>query len=144
MIAIYSSLFFSALISATLLPGTSEVLLVGFVSQGYDAFILWLIATSGNTFGSSVNWLLGKYLLHYQDRPWFPFKQKSLDTYQEWFQRYGSWSLLFAWVPVIGDPLTFIAGVMRVKFILFFLLTAIGKGFRYGFIIGALNFFVVF
>jgi len=78
-----------------------------------------------------VNWILGRYLAHFEGRRWFPFKPESLHRSQAWFQKYGQWSLLFAWLPIGGDALTFIAGVMRVRFAIFFALTTIGKGARY-------------
>ena len=101
------------------------------LEQGYSAFWVWLVATVGNSLGSAVNWVLGRYLTRFEDRRWFPFKPESLHRGQAWFQKYGVWSLLFAWMPLVGDALTFIAGVMRVRFSLFLLLTAIGKGARY-------------
>ncbi len=135
------SLFLSAFLSATILPGSSELLLVALLSDGYEPLTLWCWATSGNTLGSAVNWFLGKYLLHFKDRKWFPVKEKSLLKSQQWFQAYGLWSLLLAWAPVIGDGLTFIAGIMHVRFIYFFILVAIGKGLRYAFLLGLVNLF---
>lgn len=109
---------------------------MGLHGQGYDPLSLWIWATTGNTLGSAVNWLLGRYLIHFQDRRWFPVKPKSMDRAQKWFQRYGVWSLLLAWAPIIGDGLTLIAGVLRVRFSIFILLTAIGKGLRYALLLG--------
>ena len=133
---VYLGLFFNALIAATLLPAYSEVLLVGLWSAGYEPLSLWFWATSGNTLGAVLNWLLGRYCLSWQDRPWFPFSQDRLGTAQGWFQRYGIWSLLLAWAPLFGDGLTFIAGLLGVRFPLFLGLTAAGKGARYGLILG--------
>ena len=90
-----------------------------------------MVATAGNSLGSAVNWVLGRFLTRFEDRRWFPFKPESLHRGQAWFQKYGIWSLLFAWLPLGGDALTFIAGVMKVRFEVFFVLTAIGKGARY-------------
>ncbi|MBP6243205.1 MAG: YqaA family protein [Chromatiaceae bacterium] len=132
----YLGLFFVAFLAATLLPAYSEVLFVGLLAAGYDPLALWAWATAGNTLGAAVNWLLGRYLLHYQDRSWFPFKPDSLGLAQGWFQRYGIWSLLFSWAPIVGDTLTFIAGLMGVRFPLFLLLTALGKGARYAIMLG--------
>ena len=132
----YLGLFFVAFLAATLLPAYSEVLFVGLLAAGYDPLALWAWATAGNTLGAAVNWLLGRYLLHYQDRSWFPFKPDSLGLAQGWFQRYGIWSLLFSWAPIAGDTLTFIAGLMGVRFPLFLLLTALGKGARYAIMLG--------
>lgn len=82
-----------------------------------------------------MNWYLGRYLNKFESRSWFPFKQEKLRKAQVWYQRYGSWSLLMAWLPIGGDALTFIAGIMRVQFLWFLLLTAIGKGVRYAVVI---------
>lgn len=130
-IAALTSLFLSAFLAATVLPFYSEVLFVGLLAQGQDPAAIWLVASIGNTAGSAVNWALGRYLLHFQGRRWFPFRAEQLGRAQHWFQRFGVWSLLFAWLPVGGDALTFIAGIMRVRFPLFVLLTFIGKAARY-------------
>ena len=132
----YLGLFLVAFLAATLLPAYSEVLFVGLLAAGYDPWALWAWATAGNTLGAAVNWLLGRYLLHYQDRSWFPFKPDTLGLAQGWFQRYGVWSLLLSWAPIVGDSLTFIAGLMGVRFSLFLLLTALGKGARYAMMVG--------
>ncbi|MEQ8482997.1 MAG: YqaA family protein [Pseudomonadales bacterium] len=132
----YLGLFGVAFLAATLLPAYSEVMLVGLLAAGYDPVWLWVWASTGNTLGSVVNWLLGRYLLHFQSRRWFPFKASTLGPAQRWFQRYGVWSLLLAWAPVGGDALTFIAGMMRVRFLPFVVLTGIGKGARYAILLG--------
>ena len=132
----YPSLFLVAFLAATILPAYSEVLFAGLLASGYDAFGLWAWATTGNTLGAAVNWVMGRYVLHFRDRNWFPFKPGTLNTAQRWFQRYGVWSLMLAWAPVGGDALTFIAGFMRVRFDLVLLLTALGKGARYAIVLG--------
>lgn len=132
---VYLSLFLTAIIAATLFPLSSEALLVTLLYQQYSPLLLWLVATSGNTLGSCINWFLGKQCLHWQDKKWFPIKPAPLMRAQAQFQRYGVISLLFAWVPVIGDPLTFFAGVMRIPFWQFMALVAIGKSLRYAMVI---------
>ena len=128
----YLTLFLTSLAAATILPFYSEVMFVTLLTQGYMPTLVWLSATAGNTLGALVNWWLGKYLLHYQDRRWFPFKEKSLALAQRQFNHYGAWTLLFSWLPVGGDALTFVAGIMRVNVVIFLVLVAIGKGARYG------------
>ena len=135
----YLSLFLIAFIAATLLPAYSELLLVGLLASGFDPLLLWAWATAGNTLGAAVNWALGRYLLHFQDRPWFPFREGGLAKSQAWFQHYGVWSLLMAWMPIGGDALTFIAGTMKVRFGVFFVLTGIGKGLRYAIVLGLVD-----
>lgn len=137
----YLSLFFSAFLAATLVPAYSELLFAALIAAGHDPLLLWLWASAGNTLGSAVNWVLGRYLLHFQHRRWFPFKEKNMALAQGWFQKYGVWSLLMAWLPIGGDALTFIAGIMRVRFSVFIVLTAIGKGSRYAILLGVLELF---
>ena len=127
----YAILFLSAFGAATILPFYSEIAFIGMLEQGFAPFWVWLVATAGNSLGAAVNWVLGRYLTHFEGRRWFPFKPESLHRSQAWFQKYGVWSLLFAWLPIGGDALTFIAGVMRVRFGIFLALTTIGKGARY-------------
>jgi membrane protein YqaA with SNARE-associated domain len=135
----YLGLFFSAFLAATLVPAYSEIMFAGLVAAGYDPLTLWAWASTGNTLGSAVNWALGRYLLHFQDRRWFPFKRENLEMSQRWFRKFGVWSLLLAWMPVGGDALTFVAGIMRIHFGLFLLLTFIGKATRYAILLGLLE-----
>jgi membrane protein YqaA with SNARE-associated domain len=127
----YFSLFISGFVAATLFPASSEVLLLGLFYQGYLPWLLWLSATLGNTLGSCVNWYLGRELLRFQHKRWFPVSPDHLLRAQHQFNRYGIWSLLFAWLPVVGDPLTLVAGTLRVRFSLFLALVAAGKAMRY-------------
>jgi membrane protein YqaA with SNARE-associated domain len=124
-------LFGSAFLAATILPFYSEVILFALLREGGDPFVLVLVATLGNTLGAVVNWVLGRYLLHFQDRRWFYFKREQIEKAQHWYNRYGFWSLLMAWMPVGGDALTLIAGIMKVRMWLFLVLVGTGKGLRY-------------
>lgn len=135
----YLSLFLISFVAATLLPAYSEVVFAGLLAAGHEPVALWCWATAGNTLGAVVNYLVGRYLLRFQDRRWFPFRPGTLGRAQRWFQRYGVWSLLMAWAPVGGDALTFIAGVMRVRFVVFLALTAVGKGARYAILLGLVS-----
>jgi len=127
----YLLLFGSAFLAATILPFYSEVYLFALLRDGGDPVMLVMVATLGNTLGAVVNWVLGLYLLHFQDRRWFYFSREQIDRAQRWYQRYGFWSLLLAWMPVGGDALTLIAGIMRVRLWLFLLLVGSGKALRY-------------
>ena len=136
MIWIYLSLFASAFLSATLLPGSSEVVLSGLVvkQQGL-LWLLWLSATVGNVLGSCVNYWLGLKMMSFQDRRWFPINAEQIAKGQRVFDKYGVYSLLFAWLPVVGDPLTLLGGVFKARLSLFVLLVSSGKALRYGLII---------
>ncbi|HEY5739972.1 MAG TPA: YqaA family protein [Gammaproteobacteria bacterium] len=127
----YLALFGSAFLAATILPFYSEVLLYALLREGFDPLLLVIVATLGNTLGAVVNWVLGLYLLHFQDRRWFYFSREQIDKAQRWYRRYGFWSLLLAWMPVGGDALTLIAGIMKVRLWLFLLLVGTGKALRY-------------
>ena len=127
----YLLLFATAFLAATIFPFYSEVILTTLLYEGLSPWRLWLAATAGNSLGALVNWFMGRYLLHFSERRWFPFKADNLRKSQQWFQRYGKWSLLFSWLPIGGDALTFIAGTMKVSWIQLLILAAIGKGIRY-------------
>ena len=127
----YLTLFGSAFLAATILPFYSEVVLFALLRDGGDAAALVAVATLGNTLGAVVNWWLGLCLLRFRDRRWFYFSQSQIDKAQAWFNRYGVWTLLLAWMPVGGDALTLIAGIMKVRLPLFLLLVGAGKALRY-------------
>ena len=129
---IYLSLFAISFLAATILPFSSELTLVGLIAtSNYDNLLLLVVASFGNILGSVVNWVLGFYSRNLTTKKWFPFKDKQIENSSKWFSKFGKWSLLFAWVPVIGDPLTLAAGLLRVKFIEFVILVTIGKFSRY-------------
>lgn len=118
--------------AATLLPFSSEVALVAQLKADLGSPAgLFAAATLGNVAGSCFNWWLGLSARHFEGRRWFPFSVADIDHAGERFQRYGVWTLLLAWLPVVGDPLTFVAGVLRVPFLIFLPLVAIGKAARY-------------
>ncbi|PZO84218.1 MAG: hypothetical protein DI626_08470 [Micavibrio aeruginosavorus] len=93
--------------------------------------LLLAAASVGNVLGSCVNWLLGRYLEHFKDRKWFPASPRALERAQETYRRYGRWTLLLSWVPLIGDPITVMAGVMRERLWVFVVLVFVAKTGRY-------------
>jgi membrane protein YqaA with SNARE-associated domain len=130
--AAYSGLFFAAFLAATIFPAQSEAVLLGLiVTKSYPVWALITVASVGNVLGSVVNWWLGKYIEHFRDRKWFPVKQAALIKAQAWYSRYGRWSLLLSWVPIIGDPITVAAGVMRERLPIFLIFVTVGKISRY-------------
>ena len=134
-------LFIISLLAATILPLSSEIVLTTMLLTNlFEKNILLFVASSGNILGSIINWYLGKKITIFQDRKWFPVSQDQLNKSQKYFQKYGLWSLLLAWVPVIGDPLTLLAGVLKVRFSIFFILVSISKISRYVFILYLVSF----
>lgn len=128
----YLTLFFTAFVSATLLPSSSEVVLTAMVTKGeYLLWLLWLTATVGNVLGSCVNYWLGTQVIRFKDRKWFPVSQANIDKAQQRFEKYGVYSLFLAWVPIIGDPLTVVSGIFKVRWWTFLWIVTLGKGARY-------------
>ncbi len=131
----YVALFVAALVAATILPAQSELLLgVMLVSGRFDPVLLLAVATAGNVLGSIVNWILGRYFAHCRNRRWFPASPATMARAEAWFARFGPAVLLLSWVPVIGDPLTVFAGVLRMRFAIFLLVVTLAKGGRYLFL----------
>lgn len=132
----YFQLLIISFLAATILPLSSELVLsTMLLTDSFDKYLLLVVASFGNIFGSSVNWYLGKKILIFKDRKWFPVNEKQIAKSEMYFKKYGIWSLLLAWVPIIGDPLTVIAGILRVNFFTFLLLVSISKTSRYIFLI---------
>ena len=128
----YAGLFWASFLAATVLPFQSEVVLFGMLlTHHYSIVLLVLVASLGNIFGSVVNYLLGRWLAHFEERPWFPVKRAKIARAEAWYHAYGRWSLLLSWLPIVGDPLTIVAGVLRESFPVFLLLVSAAKIARY-------------
>ena len=126
------SLFASAFLSATVLPGSSEVVLVGLIAKTeIPVALLVTVATLGNVAGAVLNWLIGRSVERFRHRKWFPVSEGKLARAEAWYRRWGRWSLLLSWVPLVGDALTVAAGVLREPLSTFLLLVALAKGGRY-------------
>lgn len=127
---IYITLFFSAFISATLFPMGSEALLVYDITQNYNLFLLLFFATFGNVLGSCINYYLGLKGEEFLEKKQYVKKEK-MQYYKEKFERFGGYSLLLSWMPLIGDPITFMAGVLKYPFKYFLFFVFIAKLGRY-------------
>ena len=132
VLVIYAGLFASAFLAATILPAQSELGLAALLSMGtLPTFWLITVASIGNILGAVVNWVLGQKFEQLKSKKWFPVTASQLERATKWFQRFGVWSLLFSWLPIIGDPITLAAGFFGVRFGLFLTLVAIAKTGRY-------------
>ncbi|MCE1237358.1 MAG: DedA family protein [Hyphomicrobiales bacterium] len=130
--AVYGALFLAAFLAATILPMQSEALLVGALLAGNQpAWALVLCAGVGNVLGSIVNWFLGRGIERFRHHRWFPVKEADLAQAQTWYRRWGKWSLLLSWAPIVGDPLTVVAGLLREPLAAFVVLVAVAKFGRY-------------
>ena len=131
----YWGLFTASFLAATILPFSSEVILSAMLTNGFDAFSLLVCASAGNILGSVVNYGIGILGIRLIQEKFLRMSSAEMDRSVARFKRYGTVSLLFAWVPVIGDPLTVAAGVLRINFSLFLVLVGTGKLLRYAAII---------
>ena len=126
----YLYLFVNSFISATLFPLGSEALLLYYLSQNLNYILLLLFASVGNTMGSILNYWLGlkgeKYLINKNI-----LKEKNIKKYKNYFDKYGAFTLLLSWMPIIGDGFTFVAGMLKYDIKRFIILVFLAKTFRY-------------
>ncbi|CAG69751.1 conserved hypothetical protein; putative membrane protein [Acinetobacter baylyi ADP1] len=128
----YLALFISAFGAATLLPLQSEAVLFSLLAlKQQSALFLLLVATIGNVLGSCVNWWLGIKIEQFKHKKWFPVSERHMQSAQKIYHQYGFYSLLLSWVPIIGDPITLIAGVLKENFYRFILMVTLAKAGRY-------------
>lgn len=127
----YLGLFVAAFLAATLLPAQSEMLLIYLLDQNLVPWLLLLCASLGNVLGSCANFMLGKFLQSWITHRRFIFTPDEITKARLRYHHYGAYSLLLSWVPIIGDPLTLIAGIMNERFWRFLLLVSIAKVGRY-------------
>ena len=130
----YLYLFLNSFISATLFPLGSEALLLYYLSLKFNFIYLLLFASLGNTIGSILNYWFGlkgeQYLVEKK-----MIKEKNIIKYKKYFDKYGAFTLLLSWVPIIGDGFTFIAGILKYDIKKFIILVFIAKFSRYAFLI---------
>jgi membrane protein YqaA with SNARE-associated domain len=125
-------LFFTALGASTLLPMQSEAVLLGLLALGdQSVWVLLAVATAGNVINAQINWLLGRLIAQGRGARWFPVDGAVLERASARYQRHNYWMLLLNWLPMVGDPLTMVAGVLREPFWRFTVLVLIAKGGRY-------------
>jgi membrane protein YqaA with SNARE-associated domain len=127
-------LFVSAFVSATLFPGGSEVVLAALAhGHHYSLGTLLGVATLGNTLGGMSTWLLGWLLAkrYPLDQPHKPHQRRAVAQLKKW----GSPLLLLSWLPIVGDPLCFAAGWLRMNAVLSALFICVGKAVRYAVIL---------
>ncbi len=135
--------FITAFFSATILPLGSEAVLLFYANlEPNNLLFLWFWATLGNTLGGLTNWFLGRFLIGYESRRWFPIKPEHRLKAQRVFQRYGLWSLLFTWLPVVGDGIALVSGMLGTKMRYFLPLVCFGKAARYAIVLYGQNLYL--
>ena len=127
----YFGLFVAAFLAATILPLSSEIVLSTLLLSGQSPVALVIIATIGNVLGSLTNYALGYWASIEVVKKWLKITEEEFVKAEQRFVKYGLFSLLFAWIPIVGDPLTIVAGVLRIRLLWFVILVAAGKFIRY-------------
>lgn len=127
----YASLFLMSFLASTLLPLGSEWLLVMMLVSGYDPLSTVTVATVGNYLGAVVTYLIGILGGSWLIEKVMRVSPQQLERATNYYQRFGVYSLLFSWLPIIGDPLCLAGGALRINFGIFSLLVAVGKLLRY-------------
>jgi len=133
------TLFFSAFISSTLFPGGSEAILFYRVHEGGNAHVLLWVATIGNVLGSLVTYAMGWFGNQALHQRWLRMDEQKIIRASAWFEKYGKFSLLFAWLPIVGDPLCLVAGILRSSLLWFLCLVTLGKLTRYALLLYVFN-----
>ena len=127
----YIGLFIASFLAATILPLSSELVLSVLLTNGLPPSSLVIIATIGNVLGSLTNYALGYWASLGLVKKWLKLSEEEFVSAEQRFKKYGVLSLFFAWVPIIGDPLTVMAGVLRIRLLWFVILVTAGKLIRY-------------
>jgi membrane protein YqaA with SNARE-associated domain len=131
-VSILAGLFLVALAAGSILPAQSEAALAALLlTSGHSPTLLIATATTGNVVGSLINWALGRGIERFSGRRWFPVGGKAVERTKKWYAKFGRWTLLLSWVPVIGDPLTVVAGVLKEPLWSFVPIVSVAKLARY-------------
>jgi len=127
----FFGLFVASFLAATILPLSSEVVLSILLVKGLSPTALVAIATVGNVLGALTNYALGYWASLEVIKKWLKISEEEFVRAEQRFVKYGLFSLCFAWVPFVGDPITVVAGILRIRLLWFVLLVTAGKLMRY-------------
>ena len=127
----YLGMFLSAFLAATILPFSSEIVLSALYSSGLNGLSLLIVASLGNVLGSAVNYALGFKFGKEIATQRLKVSKATFDRASHTFTKWGKWSLFLCWVPIIGDPITLVAGVLRSPLWFFILAVTLSKTARY-------------
>ena len=135
----YFGLFLISFLSATIVPLVSEAFVAVMPTLGYSLLGVLFFATAGNFLGSLTNYYLGKLGSDFIFARFFKTSQEKMEKAEALFQRWGVPVLFFAWVPVVGDPLTVVGGIFKVNLWQFSFWVLLGKLLRYLLILGVID-----
>lgn len=124
-------LFLVCLLSATILPFSSEAIVAGAMALGYERWVIVIVATLGNTAGGMVSFYMGWLCKWEWLEKWFKIKREKIERFRSHIERYGVWAALLTWLPIVGDPLAIAMGFMRLNPLWTCLIMFVGKLLRY-------------
>jgi membrane protein YqaA with SNARE-associated domain len=127
----FIGLFLATFLAATVLPFSSEFVLIALISAGYDPFLCVITATIGNTLGGMSSYILGRIGDYNRISKWLRMDPSGINKWKTKIDRYGHWTALLCWLPIIGDPIAVALGVFRTKWIPVLISMTVGKGTRY-------------
>ncbi len=125
----YPGLFLASFLASTILPFGSEGIMAYLIKSKFNLFTVVIVASIGNFLGSCTSYYIGL-----AGRPYIKYlriEPHEIENAQKYFTRYGSFVLLFTWVPIIGDVLTVTGGLLRLRFWIFSVFVFTGKFLRY-------------
>lgn len=135
----YTYLFVISFLAATFIPLGSEWLLAALIPHSSSPIFLVGVASIGNVMGAWTTYAIGRYGGGPCLEKLLGIKAQDREKATAYYKKYGSWSLLFSFLPIIGDPLCFIGGLLRVPVMIFLVLVSVGKSLRYLFILLMVN-----
>ena len=124
-------LFLACLLSATIIPFSSEMIVGGAMALGYDRWIIVMVATLGNTAGGMISFYMGWLCKWEWLEKYFKIKREKLERFRGHIEKYGVWAALLTWLPIVGDPLAIAMGFMRLNPLWTLIIMFIGKLMRY-------------
>lgn len=127
----YMGLFGVSFVAATLVPLGSEIFVAVMVVSGYDPCLVFTVATTGNIMGSVTNYYVGKLGTNFVLSRYIKIEPEKRQKAEKMYRKWGGPVLFLAWMPVVGDPLTVMAGVFNLDLRVFTFWVGLGKSFRY-------------
>jgi membrane protein YqaA with SNARE-associated domain len=132
-------LFVASFLAATILPFSSEAILVGMALGPWSTLSLWSVASIGNWLGGMSSYGLGRLGDLERIARWLRTDPKKAQRLQGWVERQGYWAALLTWLPVIGDPLAIALGLGKAPWVPVTILMFIGKAARYAVVLALLR-----
>ncbi|HUW68343.1 MAG TPA: YqaA family protein [Candidatus Nanoarchaeia archaeon] len=127
----YHGLFLASFLASTIFPLGSEAFVILLITKNFNIYYVILVASVGNFLGACTSYYIGFAGRMHIIEKYFGVSKSQLERAEKWFTKYGSWSLLFTWLPIVGDALPMMAGIMKLRFVMFSILVFIGKFLRY-------------